>query len=93
MTPKLMADVLIVHQCEEAGNWHVHGPTYWGGLGWSTGLFAQVRSEMGPAYRGMPLRGDLASPYAQGREMLFFVRHEMHGRWPAEVYGYGCQSY
>lgn len=45
-----------VHVCEERGHgWHVHGPTYWGGLGWMQATWDQFKRA------DFPARADLAT--------------------------------
>lgn len=92
MTPALMAPVLRVHNCEEPTSWTVDGSIYQGGLGWQVALWPEVRAEMGPRFRGLPLRAYLATPRAQGRAMRFWVHHHNHDVWP-DPPGQPCMGY
>ena len=72
-----------VNICEESGNWHVDGPTYFGGLGW---LWATWQDWRQPSD---PLNMALASPEEQARAMARFVGHVMGGWWPD---AHGCSG-
>jgi hypothetical protein len=86
VSPAIFAKVLRVHNCEEEGNWFVHGPSYFGGLGWQLATWLQYRLP------GFPPRPDLATPQEQARAMLHFVVVGEHGWWPDQVPGV-CHGY
>jgi hypothetical protein len=68
VNPKIMQMTMKVHVCEEsAAGWHVHGPTYFGGLGWLDATWLEFRLP------GFPIRADLASPAQQARAMSRFA--------------------
>ena len=72
-----MMKVIRVHDCEERdAGWHVHGPKYFGGLGWLNATWKQWRA---PSF---PIRMDLATPVQQAWAMAHFVASVEHGWWP-----------
>jgi hypothetical protein len=71
--PSIMAKVERVHVCEESGDWFVHGPKYFGGLGWLGATWNTYRAP------SMPSRADLATPQEQAWAMWRFVR--ANGNW------------
>ena len=84
MTPAKMAPVMRVHRCEQPSSWHVRG-MYPGGLGWLDSTWQGVRAGMihsNPRFRGLPMHANLATPWAQGRAMHYFVKNWNHGYWP-----------
>jgi hypothetical protein len=78
-----MAKVLVVHNCEEPGNWHENGSKYQGGLGWlhATWLEFKVPSD--------PLNMAAASIEEQARAMVRFATK--YG-WPTDSPGH-CIGY
>ena len=76
-----MQMTMKVHICEEsAAGWHVHGPEYFGGLGWLNATWLQFR-------RGdFPLRMDQATPQEQAWAMARFAAK--YG-WPDQ---FGCSG-
>jgi hypothetical protein len=69
VTPAMMHQVAQVNMCEEGGNWHVNGPTYFGGLGWLDATWAEFRKPAWPS--------DMADapPLMQANAMFRFVWH------------------
>ena len=84
----IMAKVYKVHQCEETGNWHVNGPTYFGGLGWRVengvqSLWLEFRA------KSFPLSMADATPQQQAWAMAHFVGQTLH-YWPHQGYPLSC---
>jgi len=74
-----------VHFCEEnvPNGWHIHGPLYYGGLGWLAATWDKYRLP------GFPVRADLATPLQQARAMARFIA--VTGMpWPDQLPGPQC---
>ena len=76
-----MALTTNVNRCEESGDWHVAGPTYFGGIGWLWATWQQWRQPSDP------LNMAQATPQEQARAMARFVGHAMGGWWPDQPAG------
>ncbi len=70
-----------VNHCEESGNWHVDGPTYFGGLGWLWATWQDWRQPTDPVNMAQ------ATPPEQARAMARFVGHVLGGWWPDQPLG------
>ena len=81
VSAQVMALTSNVNRCEESGDWHVNGPTYFGGLGWLWATWQEWRQPTDP------LNMAYATPQEQARAMARFVGHVMGGWWPDS---HGC---
>ena len=81
VSAKIMQMTMKVHVCEEsAAGWHVHGPRYFGGLGWLDATWQEFKLP------GFPARADLATPQQQALAMARFAAR--YG-WPDQS---GCSG-
>ena len=76
MSAVIFAKATRVAICEEGGWVDVHGPTYYGALGWLQATWDQYRAP------GFPARMDEATPQQQAWAMAHFVGSAMKGWWP-----------
>ena len=87
VSPLVMALTTNVNRCEESGDWHVAGPTYFGGIGWLWATWQQWRQPSDP------LNMAQATPQEQARAMARFVGHVMGGWWPDQPAGHCTGAY